>query len=423
MLLDNIGMLARRGLRSRPRDRCRVRGAERTSSDLTVTRLLVLALVLTGCGSALQAPDAAHVLDGSPSDAALDSAPDAALEATDAGSEADASVVTGLSVAGNQLLRDGKPFRPRGFNMIGVLTPAWCSNGAGVTARKHFGQTELKTAISDWHATTVRFQVSQRGLGDSSLTATQISAYLQEIQTDVALARSLGLVVILSMQDQSIGCGPAHPLPSPQTVAAWHKLAPAFANSPYVMLELFNEPQNGTTNTDWVQWRNGGSGPLANQGDPAVGLQTLVNDIRGSGARNVLIADGARYAEHLDNIKPHLLTDTASGRGIAYAIHPYYYTPGPTYWQSSYGYLLPSLAIIATEWDYKANQCGTAAETMAPTFFTWLEDHGIGMTAHAFDVIGTQIADWSWTPTQCGTAVGGSGQALKTWYAHLAQLP
>jgi hypothetical protein len=58
---------------------------------------------------------------------------------------------------------------------------------------------------------------------------------------------------------------------------------------------------------------------------------------------------------------------------------------------------------------------------MAPAFLAWLEQSHIGMTAHAFDYIGTQIADWNWTPTNCGTAVGGSGQAVKTWYAHLAQ--
>jgi Cellulase (glycosyl hydrolase family 5)/FlgD Ig-like domain len=311
----------------------------------------------------------------------------------------------------------------RGFNMIGALTPQWCSNDAGVTARDQFGSTELNTAINQWHANTIRLQVSQRGLEDPSLTSTEIDAYLQEVENDVALARSLNLVVILSMQDQSIGCGDVHPLPSAQTVAAWESLVPAFANSPYVMFEMFNEPQTDATDADWAQWRNGGSSPLSNFGDTAVGHQTIANDIRGWGANNVLIADGARYAEHLNNISSYLLTDTSAGDGIAYAIHPYYYTPGATYWKNSYGYLTPSHVILATEWNYKASDCGTTAESMAPTFLTWLEQHGIGMTAHAFDLIGTQIADWNWTPTQCGTAVGGSGSMLKSWYAHLDQTP
>lgn len=346
-----------------------------------------------------------------------------AVDSTAATAGAVTSVTTGMSVSGNHLLKDGEPFRPRGFNMIGVLTPAWCSNGGGVTARNHFGSAELQTAIDTWHATTVRFQVSQRGLGDSSLTATQISDYLTEVKNDVALANSLGLVVILSMQDQSIGCGNVHPLPSAQTVAAWRTLVPAFANSPYVVFELFNEPQNDTSDAQWQQWKSGGTSPLANLGDAAVGHQTLVNDIRGMGADNVLLADAARLGEHLDNVTNYLLADSGSGKGIAYAIHPYYYAPGSSYWQSSWGYLAPSHALIATEWNYKADDCGGKQQSLAPSFLAYLEQNGIGMTGHAFDAMNTLVADWSYTPTQCGTSVGGAGHDLLNWYGHMAQKP
>src|SRR5262249_41693416 len=149
-------------------------------------------------------------------------------------------------------------FEIRGFNMIGALTPAWCKQGSGTAARDHFGATELDREINAWHANTIRLQVSQRGLGDTTRTAAERDAYLAEIQADVTLAGSKGLVVILSMQDQSIGCGNVHPLPSSQTITAWQKLAPAFASQLYVMYELFNEPQNGHTAADWPQWKNGG---------------------------------------------------------------------------------------------------------------------------------------------------------------------
>jgi hypothetical protein len=329
----------------------------------------------------------------------------------------------GMSVVGNQLMRDGAPFRARGFNMIGALTPAWCSEGSGETARAHFGASELGTAITTWDANIIRLQVSQRGLEDPALTSTEISDYLSEITTDVATATGLGLVVILSMQDQSIGCGPVHPMPSAQTVAAWKTLVPAFANAADVMFELFNEPENDVTAAAWAQWRNGGTGPTSNLGDPVVGFQTLVDDIRGWGADNVLLADGALHAEHLDGVSPYLLSDTTAGLGIAYAIHPYYFSPGATYWQTTYGFLAPTQAIVATEWDYLAADCGTTAETLAPSFLTWLEQSGIGMTAHAFDVLATQIANWSYTPTACGTSTGGSGKDLMSWYAHLDQPP
>jgi len=109
--------------------------------------------------------------------------------------------VPGLRVQGNLLLRDGSPYTSGGFNMIGVLTPPGCANRTGSTARSHFGAAEMKAAGS-WGATMLRFQVSQPGL--STANAADLNAYLTEIEDSVALARSYGFAVDLSMQDQSM---------------------------------------------------------------------------------------------------------------------------------------------------------------------------------------------------------------------------
>jgi hypothetical protein len=349
------------------------------------------------------------------------------------------AVTQGMSVSGNVLLKDGWPYRIHGFTMIGALTPRWCTNGAGITARSHYGKTEFEHAVNVWHANTIRLQVSQVGLADRSLTTMQRAEYLREIEHDVTTARRLGLVVILSMQDQGIGCGHVHELPTSMTVAAWRHLAPVFASSAYVMFELFNEPQNGTvvdsTECDWCQWRDGGTSPLCNAGatsrcTPAVGHQTLVDDIRAWGANNVLIADGARHAERYDNASHYLLQDSASGHGIGYAIHPYYFTPSSSlttdesYWQRSYGFLVKSdHLVIATEWDYLAEQCGTDVPGLAPQFLSWLEREGIGMTAMALDYPPRTITDWKWDPTRCGATVGGNGAQTKSWFGDLSQAP
>jgi hypothetical protein len=359
-----------------------------------MTRALAFTVILAGCMTA---------------DDSVDDNDDVELEAA----------TTGMSIVNHQLRKDNVAFEIRGFNMIGALTPAWCKQGSGTAARDHFGATELDREITAWHANTIRLQVSQRGLGDTTRTPAERDAYLAEIQADVTLARSKGLVVILSMQDQSIGCGNVHPLPSSQTITAWQKLAPAFASQLYVMYELFNEPQNGHTAADWPQWKNGGAGPIANLGDTAVGHEQLVTTIRGTGATNVVLADGGDHAEHLDNITPYLLTES-SGRGIGYVIHPYYYTPGLAYWQKSWGFLTASRVVIADEWNFKADDCGTKDETLAPQLLQWLHDNHIGLTGHAFDALGTLVADWSWTPTACGTASPGAGAVLKSWFATLA---
>lgn len=327
------------------------------------------------------------------------------------------AATVGMTITNHALMKDGVAFEVRGFNMIGSLSPDWCKQGSGVAARTHFTAQELDRAIAVWHANTIRMQVSQVGL--ASRSAADIAAYIHELHQHVDLARSKGLVVILSMQDQSIGCGGVHPLPSSETVTAWTHLAVEFDDNPYVMYELFNEPQNGHAATDWPQWRNGGSGPVTNLGADVIGHQQLVTTIRGLGAKNVLFADGGDKAEHLDNITPYLLS-ASTGRGIGYVVHPYYYTPGPAYWQKSYGFLTTSRVVIADEWNFKADDCGTKDETLAPTFLAWLHDHHIGLTGHAFDALGTLVADWNWTPTKCGTASPGAGDVLKSWFTTLA---
>lgn len=319
---------------------------------------------------------------------------------------------SGLSIVNNQLYKDGKPYLPRGFNMIGLLTPDWCSRKEGIAARDHFTQTEMDAAKA-WNANTLRFQMSQRGLADTTLTTDQRAAYLQHIQEGVSLARSNGFTVILSMQEQGYGCGNLNPLPTSQTIDAWSIVGDAFKTDPYVMFELYNEPNVENDTPGWEQWRNGGTTPLANNGFPAVGHQTLVEHLRSMGVPNVLIADGARKAARLSGMP--LLSDPANQ--LMYGIHPYYYTPGETWWHDQYGYLAGTVPLIATEWNYLSDGCGVAAEQMAPDFLQYLKNNNIGLLGHALDTPGITIADWTWAPTECGTATGGSGKVLKDYFA------
>jgi hypothetical protein len=315
----------------------------------------------------------------------------------------------GVTVDGNRLLRDGRPFVPHGFNMIGLLTPDWCARRVGLAARDHFGAAELDAARA-WHANTLRFQLSQRGLADPSVPAAARAAYLDRVVAGVALARSKGFVVIVSMQDQSYACGSVHPLPSMLTVGAWDAVVPRLKTDSSVIFELFNEPRNGSDPAGWAQWRDGGPGPLRNLGDPAVGHQTLVDRIRATlGARNVIIADTAGLARTTAGMP--LLRDPKGA--VAYAVHPYTFEVPPSSWDAHFGGTAATVPVVITEWNYIGEDCGTAKEHRAPEFLDYLRKHGIGVLGHAFDVPGTIVADWAWTPTACGSAVGGAGQVLR----------
>lgn len=342
----------------------------------------------------------------------------------------------GLRILGGKLYKGGRLFVIRGFSMEAAVVPPWCSAYPwGAIARRHYGARELHTYIHRWHANTIRFQVSQEGLGDTSRhSARQISSYLAEIRSQVAAARRAGLVVILAMQDQwPRSCGEQYELPNAQTVRAWKKLSARFSGDPDVIFELYNEPEAGGSNAQWKQWAYGGSSPLRNAGRTkrptrAVGEETLVKDLRGWGADNVILVDGGDWAEHLNGTTRYPVTNVGLGRGVGYAVHPYKFN---TYgnesadraeWQSAYGFVANrGRLVVVTEWSYPARRCSSSAPAVTPEFLSFLQARGIGMTAYAGDVMHHTMANWNFNPTDCRRHfVGGSGRQTKDWFARLA---
>ncbi len=317
----------------------------------------------------------------------------------------------GLSVSGPQLLKDGRAYVPQGFNMVALLTPAWCSRYQTAPAEQSFGEATMELA-RQWNVSALRFQVSQEGLTNPNVTQAERDAYLERVQAGVALARDNGFDVIVSMQDQYFSCGPAHPLPSAATSAAWSVLAPVFATDPYVMFELFNEPDLDNDAAGWQQWQHGGLTPSDNLGAPAVGHQELIDQIRALGNTNVLIADALRKGARTAGMP--LLSDPTGN--LIYGVHPYYFSLGPDWWELQYGALAATVPLIATEWNYKADKCATASEDLAPELLAYLYEHEIGVFGHAFDMPGTIVADLLGTPTECGSPVGGSGQVLQDFF-------
>jgi hypothetical protein len=315
------------------------------------------------------------------------------------------AATAGFAVSGNKLDFSGSAFLGRGFTLVGALSPRWCHNPTGKAAAAHLDAKEMKAA-KEWNANLIRYQVSQPGLSNANLTASQIAAYVSQIKSAVAKAEHYGFGVILSMQDQGLGCGNSEPLPSTATETAWHHLAPVFAGDPKVMLELFNEPHNGTTTTDWHQWESGGCSPIK---FCSIGHQTLIDDIRSWGVPNVVLVDGAEHARSFAAVP--LLHDATPGRGIVYAVHPYG-VHSSSEEEPLFGYLTPTVPVLITEWNYQNCKNSPTPE------LNWLHSIGVGLTGWAFDVPGSLITGWSYQPTGCTSNthfVGGT--AVKSYFA------
>ena len=340
-------------------------------------------------------------------------------------------------VQGAHLIRDGAVWLPRGVQIVGLVAPEAALTGRYVAAHAHFSTAELDAARAR-HADVIRFQVSQYGLDleDPLYSRT----YVDQVRSAVETARALGLTAIVSLQAESpAGRDRVCPLPDAGAERAWHQLAPMFAGDPGVMLELFNEPSLLASPTSWQLWRYGGPVTLNGGGTcQAVGMQTLIDEVRADHAENVIVVPGLAGEGTLAGMPT--LGDPANSGGpqIAYGIHYPSLSAGIGRWDSHFGEASASVPVIVTEWYANSfHLCSSSEPQRAAWLLGYLASKEIGVVGYAFDVPGTIVADWSYAPTTyadfacepslpVGSAPGdgrhgGPGQLLWVEFAGLAQ--
>lgn len=114
-------------------------------------------------------------------------------------------------------------------------------------------------------------------------------------------------------------------LPDEECVQFWIDFANKYKNHPNLLFGLFNEPNM----VSWDEWYYGlGDRVIDGWYDLPVtskGMQHLVDEIRKTGANNVLIADTIYFSSYFDGIisGEYALKDSADGKGIMYDPHFY----------------------------------------------------------------------------------------------------
>jgi endoglucanase len=331
-----------------------------------------------------------------------------------------------VSVSGPELLRDGAPWMPRGIQIVGLVAPDDALSGKYELAHAQYGVDELRRAVAD-DADTVRFQVSQFGLDPADPLYS--AGYVAEVRDAVESARALGLTVIVSIQAEApAGRTGRCPLPDAGTERVWNELAPMFAGDSGVLFELYNEPALPATAAAWQTWLLGG--PIL-QGTgvycQAVGMQTLIDDIRADGADNVIVVPGLKSEQTLGGMPT--VSDPANPLDpqLVYGIHYPSLSGGITVWDRQFGHVAARAPVIVTEWQANSmTNCNPKAPTVVPLLLDYLASKQIGVVGFAFDLPGTIIADYSYTPTSyadfvCGLPGGGPGDLLFSEYNALAQ--
>lgn len=228
---------------------------------------------------------------------------DATLQATPGGH---ARVVGPLTTRGNQILDGhGRPITLRGLQRFGL---------EGGTKNPLPTQAEIQQ-LSLWGANEVRISLGEQKWVDTSCSRDYEPGYPQVVDRVVHWVTSRGMVALINLHFAAIGnCATPGLTPmadSPNAITFWLQVANRYKDNPLVAFDLFNEPQ-----VPEPVWLTGGTFTANGQMVSAVGMQQLYQTVRGTGARNLVLISGLKFA----SAPP---TEFVDGVNVAYGEHVY----------------------------------------------------------------------------------------------------
>lgn len=312
-----------------------------------------------------------------------------------------------LTTKGNLILGErSRPIRLRGVN---VACMEWSSDGEG-----HMLDT-VRVAIKDWHSNIIRLPMSQdRWFGKAPEQKGDAKPYRELIRKAVDYCGSNNCYILLDLHwndcgdwGKNIG---QHVMPDMYSIDFWKDCAAVYKNNPAVLFDLYNEPHD----TTWDIWLKGGDieekrGVGARQGAftpvkyHTPGMQAMLDAVRSTGAKNVVVCGGLDWAYDLSGfLKGYQLQDP-SGRGVIYACHTYP-IKGDTVekWLGKLDAALPTIPVIMSEFGSQnrgatvndpnpwADQVVKAMEERKCNWIAWDLHPAAGPTL---------ISDWKYTPT------------------------
>ncbi len=308
-----------------------------------------------------------------------------------------------LRVVGNRIQdASGREVWLQGVN---VASMEWTPKGENVLR-------SVVVAIEDWKASVIRLPVKDGyWFGRDENQSDGGKAYRTQVDTVITLAANRGAYVVLDLHN--------YRAPRPEHIDFWTDAATRYKNHPAVIFDLLNEP-HGTT---WEIWRNGGyvaerkAGAdednfltdeekiKAKLGFHSPGMQKMLETVRDTGARNVVVAGGLDYAYDLSGILKGFALEEKGGNGIIYASHIY---PWKRNWQSKmldvaahHPILIGEVGADHKKQPWETEQNFVQPHTWVPDMLGLIQKHRLNWTGWCFHPKAgpCMIADWQYTPT------------------------
>ncbi|MEN8651949.1 cellulase family glycosylhydrolase [Streptomyces sp. 21So2-11] len=284
-------------------------------------------------------------------------------------------------------------------------------------------------AIADWKANTVRIPLNEEcWLGLDNIKPEYRGAnYINAVKALVARVAAHGMTPIVELHwtygqytGNSAGCSDVHascqkPMPNAQyTPSFWASVANTFKDDRRVVFDLFNEPYpdraTPTSAQAWSCWRDGGTCPGI--GYEVAGTQDLLDTVRATGARNLVLVPGIAYSNDLSGWLAHAPTDPAGNLAAAWHVYNFNTCSNESCWEAT-------LAPVAAKVPLVAGEIGenTCAHGFIDRVMKWFDDRGLsylGWTWNTWDCASgpALISDYDGTPTAFGIGLRDHLRAL-----------
>ncbi|HEY1067476.1 MAG TPA: glycoside hydrolase family 5 protein [Pirellulales bacterium] len=265
-------------------------------------------------------------------------------------------------------------------------------------------------AIDEWKANCVRVPIKDDfWYGKSPYQQDQGAGYRKTIDQIITLAANRGAYVVIDLH--------RFRAPKAEHAAFWKDFAAQYKDHPAVLFDLFNEPHG----ISWEVWKNGGfvatnegtdesaflteAEKKANQGFQSIGMQALVNAVRETGAKNVVIAGGLFWCNDLSGIVKGYALDDPNGNGVMYSWHTYNWHKD---WDGKvletaklHPIFLGEVGADAKKMNFIPAEAQEDPYTWVPDMLGYVQKHRLNWTGWCLHPSASpvMISDWLYTPT------------------------
>jgi endoglucanase len=314
-----------------------------------------------------------------------------------------------LRVDDNRLVDgNGHEVRLLGVNRAGAEYA--CTNEhlgffAGPTGPRAIG------AMVAWGINAVRVPLNEQcWLGINGAPARASAArYRAAIRAYVLRLHAAGLYVVLDLHWNAPGRARAsrqQPMADlDHAPAFWASVARAFRADPAVAFDLYNESHS----ISWQCWRDG---CLVPGGWRTAGMQTLVDAVRSSGARQPIIATGVDWGTDLSSWLRYRPRDPANQLAAGLHVYDFSACSSPGCWTGTVEPVARSVPVVATEVGQK-----DCADAFLDRFTSWADSAGVSYLAWAWNPAGCDapslITSWDGQPTASGDRLRAHLLALR----------